>query len=317
MGFTTAGLTNGGVTAHYEFQYDDVLSAADGVNRANAIIAQCEQDFNLMSGWFSGVSIGTPLSVILTTLKGGASWSGSGIILKAGNGISAFECRYLLVSEVTEMFMKSQGKGWFQSGDEGSKGEGLSRFLGVQFRVANGSGAVPFDGFAVGTTWLNSVRQNFVDVAPDDNHPDPTNGCTTLFIYYLHSQLGYSINQIIAAGADTLAGVYTNLTGKNDGWTSFINLVNLHYPQGVNYNPAGDDIFPVSDLASLATVNQIVTGYSDTSHIFIDKPAMAEVNIKFTSDDPSVVVVPAIVTVPVGSISAPVLIHTNAIAIPF
>jgi len=43
--------------------------------------------------------------------------------------------RYLLVSEVTEMYMASQGKGSFEStsifsgADEGSMGESLSRFL--------------------------------------------------------------------------------------------------------------------------------------------------------------------------------------------
>jgi hypothetical protein len=45
MAYPTAGLTNGGRTAHYQIQYDDTLSPADGVNRANALIAVCEADF--------------------------------------------------------------------------------------------------------------------------------------------------------------------------------------------------------------------------------------------------------------------------------
>ena len=49
--------------------------------------------------------------------------------------------------------------------------------------------------------------EDFVNNAPDDNGYNATNGCTTLFIYYLFSQLGYSINQIVGAGASTLAGV--------------------------------------------------------------------------------------------------------------
>src|SRR6185437_8662725 len=100
---------------------------------------------------------------------------------------------------VTEMFMASQNKGWFEStsffsgADEGSKGEGLSRFLGVQFQLANGLGNVPPPFFSVGTLWLNSAREDFVDHNPDDHNPDPTTGCTTLFLYYLNSQLVYSI----------------------------------------------------------------------------------------------------------------------------
>jgi hypothetical protein len=67
------------------------------------------------------------------------------------------------------MFMASQDKGWaertsFTSGaDEGSKGEGLSRFLGIQFQLVNnfgGSAPTLNDGstFAVTNKWLNSPR---------------------------------------------------------------------------------------------------------------------------------------------------------------
>jgi hypothetical protein len=61
-------------------------------------------------------------------------------------------------------------------------------------------------------------REDCVKIAPgdpgyDDRDYDPTNGCTTLFIYYLFHQLGFSIKQIVGAGASTLRGVYTNLTG--------------------------------------------------------------------------------------------------------
>jgi len=57
MAYTTAGLTNGGRTAHYQVQYNDTLSPADGVDRANALIAACEADFSLMSGWFDDIAL--------------------------------------------------------------------------------------------------------------------------------------------------------------------------------------------------------------------------------------------------------------------
>ena len=41
---------------------------------------------------------------------------------------------------------------------------------------------------------------------PDDNGADPATGCAILFIYYLHTQLGFSIPSIVAAGGATLAG---------------------------------------------------------------------------------------------------------------
>lgn len=52
MAFTTTGLSNGGVTTHYNFQYNDSLeqSAANPTGpepaRTNAVIAAAEGDFN-------------------------------------------------------------------------------------------------------------------------------------------------------------------------------------------------------------------------------------------------------------------------------
>jgi hypothetical protein len=67
------------------------------------------------------------------------------VTITPGDGAPVDLIRYLLVSEVTEMFMASARNGfWFGNtgvvwqANEGSKGEGLSRFLGVQFQLANG-----------------------------------------------------------------------------------------------------------------------------------------------------------------------------------
>jgi hypothetical protein len=309
------------------------------VNRAHGLLASCEEDFALMKSWFGGIDLpfNYPMPVQIQTGSGGASWQDPApisvdfgaiptIVLQPGNGKPVALLRYLLVSEVTEMFMLAQNRGWFypenffHGGDEGSKGEGLSRFLGTQFLVENSLlGDVPPPGFSVTPLWLNSnPRQNFVDVNPDDNNPDATTGCTTLFIYYLFSQLGYSINNIVAAASYTLAGVYENLTGRSDAWTSFINLVNSHYPPIFTYNPPGDDIFPVSEISSLWAPNQVTCGYSDaTSRIFLDRAAVGQVNVLLTSEDPSVVTVPPVVTVPSGFMSAPVTVNAVAISGPF
>ena len=46
----TTGLTGGGVTAHYEFFYDESLGGPGGIEpaRTNAVIAACEADFAWM-----------------------------------------------------------------------------------------------------------------------------------------------------------------------------------------------------------------------------------------------------------------------------
>ena len=259
MAFITTGLTNGGVTTHYRFSYDDSLAAPSGPEpaRTNAVIAACETDYNLMSGWFGGGINVTGMTVQVTSQSNGASWNGtatsSTIQLKAQG--AAFSnnpayLRYLLIAEVTEIFMMAQNKGWFQGSNEGSKGEGLSRFLSGQFLALNGFLGVGIDAdYAVADQWLNSPRQDFVNNAPDDNGFNATNGCTTLFIYYLFHQLGFSINQIVLAAGATLAAVYKNLTGDPaDPFPLFKQILDARFPSQTSSavpGPNFDDPWPL------------------------------------------------------------------------
>ena len=341
MGYTTAGLANNGYTAHYAISYDDTLSPADGVQRANGLIAACEADFVLMQGWFGGMDLVSDYPIPVQIASGpdtGASWGDPApisvdfgaeptITIQPGSGQPVAFLRYLLVSEVTEMFMLTQGRGWFypegffHGGDEGSKGEGLSRFLGAQLlRVNNLLGGVAPPNYTVTSLWLNGPRQDFVAINPDDHQPDPTTGCTTLFVYYLCSQLGYGVDSIVAAASANLAGVYQNLTNSpaSSAWPSFSGLVNSHYPPGRTYQITGDDIFPVSDLSAFWAPNQITCGYTDaTSRIFVDPPVVGEVVIQLTSSNPAVATVPPTVTIPAGLSSATVTVTAPPIAGPF
>jgi hypothetical protein len=211
----------------------------------------------LMSGWFGGINLSN-ISVHVTPQGGGADWNGSSssstVEIKAeGQTFSSSPdfIRYLLVAEVTEIMMLTQNLGWFQGHDEGSKGEGLSRFLGAQFLDANSllDPGIRAD-FAVADGWLNSVRSDFVNNAPDDNAPDAVNGCTTLFIYWLHSQLGYGINAIVGAGATTLAGVYRNLSGDpTDPFPYLKKTLDDAFPSMTNSHVLGanpDNPFPIA-----------------------------------------------------------------------
>src|SRR6202011_4627683 len=185
MALTTTGLTNNGRTARYQIQYDDTLTAADGRDRANGLIAVCDQDFQIMSNWFGGIAltVGSPITVNI--VPGGYASAGWGppITLVPGNGSSLTVVRYLLVSEVTEMFMLAQNRGWFDPGgsNEGSNGEGLSRFLASQFLIATGLG-VSMPGFQLAPSWLNSTRPDWVNnVDVYDHGIDPKTGCCILF----------------------------------------------------------------------------------------------------------------------------------------
>jgi hypothetical protein len=181
MTFITAGLTNGGRTNQYTFSYDESLENPRGPepSRTNAVIAACEYDYNLMSQWF-GRSDVTGMDVQVTTQSNGASWNGYKNTSTVSLNAQGFRysnnpayLRYLIISEVTEIFMMTQNIGWFQGQNEGSKGEGLSRFLGGQFLAHNGFLNIGvLDNFSVSDLWLNSPRQDFVNFSPDDNQYD-------------------------------------------------------------------------------------------------------------------------------------------------
>lgn len=176
MTLTTVGLTNGGRTAHYQIQYDDSLSAADGVNRANALIAVCEGDYAMMAAWFGNISltVGVPVTVNISPGPYASAGWGPPIRLTPGNGSGLDVVRYLLVAEVTEMFMLAQNRGWFASdgSNEGAAGEGLSRVLSAEFlRKADLGFNLP--GFDTAGLWLNSDRHDYVnDIDEHDHAPD-------------------------------------------------------------------------------------------------------------------------------------------------
>jgi len=91
--------------------HDDSLSASPTnptgpeSARTNAMIAECENDFNLMSGWFGNISltVTTPISVnaqpIPPTRNEGASWvnpTGSPLTLTPLDASDAIRCRILI-----------------------------------------------------------------------------------------------------------------------------------------------------------------------------------------------------------------------------
>jgi hypothetical protein len=137
MAQTSNGLTNGGATAHYQFSYDDSLSAPINPGgpepaRTNAVIAACEADFNQMAGWFGNIALDVnfTIPVSITQNGGGASWSLSGgnlsITINPGNGNQAF-VRYLLVAEMVEQYMRAQGLGWYGNNTLSSMASAIHR----------------------------------------------------------------------------------------------------------------------------------------------------------------------------------------------
>src|SRR5438034_8886412 len=133
------------------------------------------------------------------------------------------------------MFMRNMrlphNNPWFTSTSEGNKGEALSLFLAANFfrQAYPDTPALPMLARTQSTVtdlWLNSPRDNFLEVDDDDLGPNAKIGCCTLFLSYLHDHLAYSIEDIISAGAGKLSSVYANLTGEawENAWLSFSQL---------------------------------------------------------------------------------------------
>lgn len=286
----TTGLTNGGVTTHYTFSYDEKLGGPGGLEpaRTNTVIANCEADYNWMQAQFAGVSRGTtPIPTTVLPFGTYASWWP--LRLNPGTG-SANLVRELMIAEVVEMFMAAQDKGWGYSngvGNEESCGEALSLFLLTQFQISIGDANLISTGSASG--WLNTslpasnpastefdgtnhygARADWINSVEPFAGNGPATGCALLFLYYLFHQLGFTIPQIIAAapgvdssnnviGGSCLRGVYRNLTGDaSDPFPYFANLLATRFPANQVSSipgPNADDPFPIGTLSFVAGKN--------------------------------------------------------------
>jgi hypothetical protein len=170
----TTGLTNGGVTTHFNFFYDPSLGGAGGIEpaRINQLLATgtggkpvIENDFDWLQAQFAGVDMtksrSFPIPVHVTNVVSpgggyGASW-GWPLVMNAGLNASTL-LRSMFISEVSETFMEAQDQGWGYSNgisNEESCGEALSLFLTVQFQISQGLGT---NWLMNGTpsTWLNT-----------------------------------------------------------------------------------------------------------------------------------------------------------------
>src|SRR5262249_29877851 len=141
--------------------------------------------------WFSGrqLDMSPPINVSINTVATdamgnptqfvGGHWAGALLVplqvtinigeLPMAMGTPIMLARYLLISEVSEMYMRAFAaygfNPWFRFG-EGNKGEGLSRFLAEQFLITAYPGVAGIPSLMSGgwnctSSWLNTARSNF------------------------------------------------------------------------------------------------------------------------------------------------------------
>lgn len=280
----TTGLTNGGVTTRFNFFYSPSLGGAGGVEpaRINQLLAAgaggkpvIENDFDWLQAQFAGVDMTKarpfpiPLYVTAVVENGYNAYWGWPVVMNAGSNPSTL-LRSMFISEVSEVFMAAQDKGWGYSngaGDEESCGEALSLFLTVQFQLSKGLGTTWLMN-GTPSTWLNTSlpasnpastefdstgqyggpptgthygsRQDYVGKVKPWAGNGPATGCCMAFLYYLFHQLQFtSIPQIIAAAP---------------GVDSSNNVIGGSCLKGVYKKLTGDDSDPFPYFASLLAV---------------------------------------------------------------
>ena len=237
-----------GNTAHFAVYYDDTLP--NGLALANAILGRCEADLNTLAGIWVGTPVPAAFQVTIQPGPGGAFHAGTNITEFANAGTDAQGITALLVAEVDEVFMSTQKAALGKGFDPGfSHGEGLSRVLAAEVYPAIAG------RFGVGQNWLNTnPRPDWVSNTELTDGNIISFGAASLFLNYLHYQLGFTWQQIVGAADNTLALVAQNL-GVLNAYRDFIEVVARHYPIGAAVNPAvmphDPEGFPIDNLYPL------------------------------------------------------------------
>ena len=241
---------NAGSTTHFSVSYDTAMGDGGAVV-ARGILATCEADWQRVSDVFGGLSpSGGQIQVkIESSTGGGSNDEVNNIDIRTNTDLA--QARYVLVSEVAEIFMHAQGGGW---DPENSKGEALSRLLG-----ADAYPDVPGpDGYLTASQWLNSGRADWVSSNEATDTDFVSTGCAILFLNYLRTQLRRPLDTIVADRSTALQGIYQNLTKSLDAFGPFIRLLQQHFPSGLAVNLANENPFPLTGDGRFATAGPVV-----------------------------------------------------------
>ncbi|WIG57840.1 MAG: hypothetical protein OJF49_000585 [Ktedonobacterales bacterium] len=243
------GETEVGRTEHF-IVYTD--GSPNGTASAQAVLAKAEADYSAVRAWFGGIDLpaghegddqatprtATPMQVLVDPQAGGAYHFGcdaTDIYIDP----QPQEAPGLMVAEMVEIFEAAINNGW-QCGQ--TNGEGLSRVLAIELHSELAS--ITSD---TAQGWWANGHADYVNRNDADDRNQDANACGSLFLYYLHSQLGYSWQQIVAAGGANLGTCYTKLTGNSgaDGFNDFVQRLSSLAQGGQLALPASGNPFPV------------------------------------------------------------------------
>jgi hypothetical protein len=219
-------------TAHVQVYVDNSLPNDQAMALANQLLGQVEGAYLQNAGYFSPQLQQTPVTLVIAKLSPGSDGSGGafhyGCDLTSG-GILYCDADFsdptavlgLFIAELDEAFQgdpSNPNRGW---GCGFSNGEAHSR---VAAFLASGGPHGSLAEFTTGPAWDQAGRPDWVTSTEQTDRNAVSTGCGMIFIDWLFS-LGYNFPRITQAAADTLAGVYQNLTGSATAWADFQNAL--------------------------------------------------------------------------------------------
>jgi hypothetical protein len=288
MSLTSAGLSNlqalgAGQTTNFLVQYENTLpDQANVIANANALLPVLETEFTVTTGWFNTPSgkFGAGQQQVVNVNLADTSTGGGGISEPGANnggygtainvdsqnlftGTTAGQrVQNVFMAEWSEILM-SLTSTW-HSND--SSGEGLSQYSSI---IRFQTGHYAYYGSWV-DSWLNGVssspnaaRSDWINQTFTGDHTGGFNvngdgdsvsfGCSLAFIFYLTTQLGFTINQVIGAYNGTMATIYNTLTADpGDPFPFFMALISNVYPASATAaipGPVTDNPFPLGLLS--------------------------------------------------------------------
>jgi hypothetical protein len=219
-------------TTHFRFSWDDA-AGPDAPTNVAAVAATAEADLSRLAGLFSAAIDDdwgpVDVRVDLPAGSGGRNFGYRGgplelesvVRTRELSGLADDEVRMIFVAELAEILMDyqdSRGGGLWQRLD--STGEGLSRVMANELHHDG------FLRFTARTTeaWIIDGTDYVDSTYPSDVYA-PAFACAFLFLYYLHIQLGYSWQTIIATHGVTLQDKYAELGGIGSGFEAMTALL--------------------------------------------------------------------------------------------
>ena len=243
------GQSEAGRTEHM-IVYTDGTPNGDAA--AQAVLKTAEADYQAVANWFGGISLppgqegddqttprtATPVQILIDQQAGGAYHFGcdaTDIYIEPTPELA----NGFMVAELVEIFEAAVNNGW-QCGN--TNGEGLSRVLAGERNAKLGPLFTQ-----TGQAWWQAGHADYVNSNAADDRDENSNGCATLFLFYLNNQLGASWEKIVATGGATLGATYQKLTGKSgaQGFSDFIALLGGLAQGGTLNLPASGNPFPI------------------------------------------------------------------------